>query len=94
MKLLYLMRMEDIAFVSVCLLVMFISVAIIRVGLYGEHLGRFKFVSFEQKYAERPTRRHRCVTAGMGLTFFLVGVAMLVFEFILLHMKAAESYAK
>jgi|ERR1035441_2404179 uncharacterized membrane protein HdeD (DUF308 family) len=87
MKIFYVMGMEDIAIVCLCAFVIFVGVAITRVGIYGEHLGRFKCVSYVQKHAERPRRHHRWLTAGMGIVLVLLGLAFLIFEWVLLHMK-------
>jgi hypothetical protein len=65
-----------------------IGIAITRVGLYGEHLGRFRLVSYVRKHAEQPRRRHRYITAGMGIVSVLLGLTFLVIQFAFLHPRS------
>jgi hypothetical protein len=88
MKLIHFMRVEDIVVLLVCAFVILIGVAILRVGLYGKYLGRLRLVSYVQKHAQQPSWRHRCITAGLGVVFVLLGVALLVLHLVFLHAKA------
>jgi hypothetical protein len=83
----YSIWIEGMGIVCLGALVVFLGIAITRVGLYGEYLGRFKLVSHVQKYAERPRRHHRYITAGMGVVFVLLGIVLLIFHFVLLHLR-------
>ncbi len=62
----YSVWMEGMGSVCLSAFLIFVGIAITRVGLYGENLGRFKLVSYVRRYAERPRRHHRYITAGMG----------------------------
>jgi hypothetical protein len=66
--------MVEIMFYLGSAFVILLGVAITRVGLYGEHLGRFKFVSYVKKYAEQPSPHHRYITAGIGIVSILLAV--------------------
>jgi hypothetical protein len=88
MRLIYTMGTEDVAMACLYVFVIFIGAAIARVGLYGEHLGRFKLVSSVRKDPDQPSVFHRCVTVGIGIVASLSGVALLIFQFIVLNMKA------
>lgn len=79
--------MVDIIIYLSSAFVIFLGVAITRVGLYGEHLGRFKLVSYVKKYAEQPRKHHRYITAGGGIVFVLLGLALLIFQFVFLHLR-------
>ena len=88
MRLPHAISMEDIVICCLCGFVILLGLAITRVGLYGEHLGGFKLVSYVKKHVERPRWHHRFVTMGIGIASILLGVALLVFFW--LHVKAAD----
>jgi hypothetical protein len=67
--------------------VILLGIAVTRVGLYGEHLGRFKLVSYVKKYAEQPSSHHRYITVGIGMVSILLGLGFLIFQFVFLHQR-------
>jgi uncharacterized membrane protein HdeD (DUF308 family) len=69
--------------------VILMGIAITRVGLHGKHLGRLTLVSNVKKHPEPPRRHHRLITAGVGITYVLLGLAILIFQFVLLPLKYA-----
>jgi hypothetical protein len=76
------MRQSPVA-AALCAFVIFLGVAITRVGLYGQHLGGLRLVSNVKKYAGAPRWQHRCMTAGCGIVMILLGAAGLIILFVL-----------
>ncbi len=81
------MEASDIVVICFGAFTIFIGAAIVRVGINGKYLGRLRLVSNVEKYREQPRRYHRCITAGGGILFILLGAASVIAEFFLLHMK-------
>jgi hypothetical protein len=79
--------MVEIAFYLVGAFLIFLGIAITRVGLYGEHLGRLKLVSYVKKYPEQPSPHHRYITAGGGIVVILLGLGFVIFQFVFLNQK-------
>ncbi len=71
--------MERFVFLGLSALVIFLGAAMVRVGVAGKYLGRWKLVSFVEKHPETPRLYHRWITAGVGAAFVLIGVGLLVF---------------
>jgi hypothetical protein len=70
--------------VIVCLagLTIFLGVALIRVGMIGPFLGRWRMVSFVKKYPDQPKLYHRWLTAGIGIVSILLGIGMTFLQLI------------
>jgi hypothetical protein len=67
-------------FLSLSVVITFLSLAIVRVGLVGEHLDRFHLVSYVKKSNEQPKLYNRYITSGLGILFLLVGTVLFGFE--------------
>ena len=74
--------MGDLLIVAGSAFIILMGVLITRVGLYGEHLDRLKFVSYVKKSSEAPRLRHRYITAGLGVGIVLTGLALLILQFV------------
>jgi hypothetical protein len=57
----------------------FLGLAIIRVGLVGKYLDHLRLVSYVKKSSDEPRWYHRCITTGMGALFVLLGTGLFVF---------------
>ena len=60
------------------------GLAIVRVGLVGQHLERFRLVSYVKKNDEKPELYHRYITVGLGLIPLLIGTALFCLEVFLI----------
>jgi hypothetical protein len=57
----------------------FLGLAIIRVGLVGQHLDHLRMVSYVKKCSKEPRWYHRCITIGIGVVSVLLGTSVFVF---------------
>lgn len=76
--------MSIFVFLGGSALLIFLGVAIVRVGLIGKHLGSARLVSFVKKYPEAPQPRHRQITVGIGVALLLFGAGLAILQFIVL----------
>ena len=73
---------ETLTIVSLAGFLMFLGVALIRVGMIGPFLGRLRMVSFVKKYPDRPKLPHRWFTAGIGIVCILLGIGFAILQLI------------
>jgi hypothetical protein len=71
------MRYDLIVF-GVSVIVIFLGLAIIRVGFVGRYLGQLKMVSYVKKYSYEPRSYHRWITIGIGIVFVLLGTSAFI----------------
>jgi len=57
-------------------IVIFVGLSIIRLGLAGQYLGRFRLVSNVKKFSDTPQPHNRYITIGIGIIGVLVGTAL------------------
>jgi len=65
---------ETLTIISLAGFIIFLGVALIRVGMIGPFLGRWRMVSFVKKYPDQPKLYHRWFTAGIGIVCVLLGI--------------------
>jgi hypothetical protein len=65
----------DLIVLSLSVIVIFIGLAIIRVGLVGQHLDQLRMVSYVKKCSYEPRWHHRCITIGIGIVSVLLGAS-------------------
>ncbi len=58
------------------LFLVLVGIAIVRVGLQGQFLGRLKLVSQARVYPEKPQRKHRVITISLGAIAILIGMTL------------------
>jgi len=73
----------DLILLSLSLFLIALGIAVIRVGLIGEHLGRLRLVSFVKKYPDAPRSHHRMITAGLGAIFVPLGFGFTILSFLI-----------
>jgi len=73
---------ETLAIVSLAGFIIFLGVALIRVGMIGPFLGRLRLVSFVKKYPDQPQLYHRWFTAGIGVVCVLLGIGFTILQLI------------
>jgi NADH:ubiquinone oxidoreductase subunit 5 (subunit L)/multisubunit Na+/H+ antiporter MnhA subunit len=73
---------ENLILFCLCISLVFLGAAIIRVGLRGQYLGGLKPVSNVRKYPAEPNWYHRLITVALGVLVVLFGIAF-IYEFVL-----------
>ena len=73
---------ETLTILSLAGFIIFLGVALIRVGMIGPFLGRWRMVSFVKKYPDQPNLHHRWFTAGIGVVSVLLGIGITILQLI------------
>ena len=73
---------ETLTIISLAGFIIFLGVALIRVGIIGPFLGRWRMVSFVKKYPDQPKLYHRWFTAGIGIVCVLLGIGFTFLQLI------------
>jgi len=79
--------MEELILFCLCVSLVFLGAAIIRVGMRGRYLGSLKLVSNVRKYPTEPRWYHRSVTVAFGILSVLFGIGSFIFVFVLSGLK-------
>ncbi len=79
--------MEELILFCLCVSLVFLGAAIIRVGMRGRYLGSLRLVSSVRKYPTEPRWYHRSVTVAFGILSVQFGIGSFIFVFVLSGLK-------
>jgi hypothetical protein len=74
---------EHIIGFGLSVFIIFMGLAVVRVGLLGQHVDRFRLVSYAKNDNEPPKLHHRYITVGLGFIALLLGTALFGLELFL-----------